>query len=227
MTDPLADAIEPGSASWWADHQARLDRRRPRAGGLTVERVVDEALALVDDAGLDALTVRRLAARLGTSSATLYRHVASVDELLVLLIDRVLGEIALPEAAPVGPAKVMELAVEFRRVLVAHPGVVPALRAAPLLGPNATRSAAFGLVALLEAGFRPEVAVPAYLATIDYILGSVFFDTAGAADRDAHRRRDRVQADRVFDVHADVLGAVSSDAVFRFGVEAMLRGIPD
>jgi AcrR family transcriptional regulator len=54
-----------------------LERRRPRVDGLTIERVVDEALALVDSEGLDALTVRGLAARFDTSSATLYRHVAS------------------------------------------------------------------------------------------------------------------------------------------------------
>ena len=42
------------------------------------------------------------------------------------------------------------------------------------------RSAAYGLTTLLDAGFALEVAVPGYLALVDYVLGSVFFDTAAA-----------------------------------------------
>src|SRR5436853_107267 len=68
-----------------SNRSIRLARRRPRSEGLTIERIIDEALALVDEEGLDALTVRRLATRLDTGSATLYRHVASRTELLVLM----------------------------------------------------------------------------------------------------------------------------------------------
>src|SRR5262249_31076670 len=141
-------------------------------------RILDAALAIVDHEGLEALTVRRLAARFDTSSASLYRHVASRDELLVLLIDEVLGEVHLPGPDLPGRTGVEALALEFRSVLQRHPNVVPALRAAPLLGPNALRGANCGLVLLLDAGHPPEVAIPGYLAMLDYVLGSVFFDMA-------------------------------------------------
>ena len=93
----ISQSHPPGSQAWWEAHEERLGRRRPRQDGLTVERILAEALDLVDREGLDALTVRALAARFDTSSATLYRHVDSRDELLVLLVDHVLGEIKLPE----------------------------------------------------------------------------------------------------------------------------------
>lgn len=222
VVDAPVDA-EPGSARWWAAHLDRLRRRRPRAGGLTVERVADEAIRLVDADGIEALTVRELTARLGTSSATLYRHVASVDELLVLVIDRVLGEIELPAPALGGRERVVRLSLEFRRVLREHPGVVPALRAAPLLGPNAMRCASNGLANLIDAGYAPKVAVPAYLALIDYVLGSVFFDTAGMGARSGVSRRDVAGSE--LERHRAHFEGVSSDQVFRFGLEAFLDGL--
>lgn len=199
---------EPGSSEWWSAHADRLARRRPRAGGLTIERIVDAAVAIIDEEGLEALTVRNLAARFGTSSATLYRHVASVEELRVLVIDRVLGEVRPPDADLAPREKVMALGLELRRVLAAHPEVVPALRAAPLLGPNAQRDAELGFACLLEMGFDERVAVPAYMALVDFVLGGVFFDSASGG----HGRDGR---------HGDLTG----DDVARFGLDVFLTGL--
>lgn len=223
MSGAPVDAIEPGSAPWWDAHTERLRRRRPRAGGLTVERIVDEAIDLMDAEGLDALTVRALTARLGTSSATLYRHVASVEELLVLVIDRVLGDVELPDPDRSGRDRTLQLAAEFRRVLLEHPGVVPALRAAPLLGPNAQRSAENGLANLVDAGYPPEVATQGYLAIIDYILGSVFFDTAGIVDRRPEPRL--AQEPSIFAVQRAAFDGVTSEDVFHFALTALLDGL--
>ena len=71
-----------------------------------------EALALVDAEGMDALTVRALATRLGTGSSTSTRHVASRDELLVLLVDAVLGEVRLPDPELPGRVRVEQLSGE-------------------------------------------------------------------------------------------------------------------
>lgn len=212
MTTVVRVDDAPGGAAWWEAHHERLARRRPRAGGLTVERVVDEAVRLVDDHGLEALTVRRLAASLGTSSATLYRHVASVDELLVLVVDHVIGEIDLPATGTGSRDAVVELAERFRHVLLRHPEVVPTLRAAPLLGPNANEAAQRGLLLLLELGLPVDIAVPGVLSFIDFILGSVFFDTPGAAAR---------QVDSV----VSGMFELPSVDVFRFGVDTFLDGL--
>jgi AcrR family transcriptional regulator len=212
VSEPLIDVAttEPGSAAWWAAHADRLARRRPRTGGLTIERIVEAAVEIIDAHGLEALTVRNLAARFETSSATLYRHVASVEELRVLVIDRVLGEVELPEPSLPAREKVVWLAVELRRVLVAHSEVVPALRAAPLLGPNAQRGAEAGYGCLLEMGFPEEIAVPAYLALIDFVLGSVFFDSATGGHGTTEGGR---------------AAALSGDDVVRFGLDVFLTGL--
>jgi AcrR family transcriptional regulator len=217
---------EPGSVTWWDAHAARLERRRPRAGGLTVEQIVDVALELADTEGYDALTVRNLASRLDTSSATLYRHVASVEELRVLVVDRVLGEIDLADTDDVARERVVRLSVSFRGVLLDHPGVVPALRAAPLLGPNARRSAEAGFGHLLAIGLDPKVAVIAYLALIDFVLGSVYFDTAGAVHRDAGFPQ-MIDPDdpSLFARHYAELTGHGSDEVFLAGLQTFLDGL--
>jgi AcrR family transcriptional regulator len=204
-------AAVPGSAAWWAAHQERTARRRPRADGLTSERIVEAAIRLVDAEGLAALTVRRLADDLGTGSASLYRHVASREELVVLMVDHVIGEVDLPEDHLPGRERVVLLAHELRRVLLGHAQLLPALTAAPLLGPSAVQGSQVGLTSVLDAGYDAEVAVPAVLALIDFVLGTVYFDTSSAG-------RDFAAG------HEDGAAAVP-DEVFAFGLETFLAGL--
>lgn len=207
MGEPDPNEPPVGSLAWWDERAERLRRRRPRVDGLTIERIVATAVDLVDRHGLDTLTMRRLADELSTASASLYRHVASRDELVVLVIDAVIGEVELPSEHVEGREGVEHLAHELRRVLLAHPHLLGALSDFPLVGPNARRGTERALDRLLAAGHRPEVAVPAYLALIDYVLGSVSFD-AGA-------RSGSVGS----------LDAPSSDQVFAFGLSTFLDGL--
>lgn len=224
--------VAAGSARWWRERERRLFRRRPRADGLTIERIIEAALAVVDQDGLEALTVRRIASEFETGSASLYRHFSSREELLVLLVDHVIGDVRLPPARFRGRAKVEWLAVELRRVLMDHPELVSALRAAPLLGPNAMRGAESGLASLIESGYEPDVAVRAYLALVDYVLGTVFFDT-----RESSRRlgRGAASGERIdalpgeafptLRAHQAEFALPSQAEVFSFGLRAFLDGL--
>ena len=185
--------------------------RRPRADGLSSELLIVTALALIDAEGLHALTMRRLAAELSTGSASLYRHVSSRDELLALIVDHVLGAIALPPVELPGRLRVELLAAELRRVLIEHPNLLPALAASPLLGPNATRGAECGLSSMLDAGFGAEPATSAYLAMIDYVLGTVYFDTS--------------RAGRSLPAQIGDVPVPTAAEVFQFGVTTFLEGL--
>lgn len=221
-----------GSLGWWAAREERLRRRRPRADGLTIEMLVEAALGIVDADGLDALTMRRLADELSTGSASLYRHVASRDELVVLVIDHVIGEVALPPEDLAGRARVEWLAHELRRVLLTHPELLGGLTISPLVGPNARRGSQTALQSLLDTGFRPEIAVPAYLALIDYVIGSVSFDLGGRGphhDGSPPARRpshDRGGARHWSATSSDgIMDAPTSNEVFVFGLRAFLDGL--
>src|SRR5258706_15464399 len=96
------------------------DARRAKRQPLDREQVVRAALLLLDEVGLDELTMRRLAERLGVKAASLYRHVRNKDELLALLGDEISSEIPFARAAGSWRNQLTEMAWNVRRGLLAH-----------------------------------------------------------------------------------------------------------
>src|SRR6478672_5502572 len=80
----------PPLTSVWTRPQRRQKEQ------LTRERIVAEAIRLLDEEGLEALSMRSLGQRLGAGATSLYRHVASKDELIELVADEVYGEMEVP-----------------------------------------------------------------------------------------------------------------------------------
>src|SRR5215211_8875628 len=92
---------------------ARSDRRP-----LTQEAIVDAGLELLERDGMVGLSMRKLAQELGTGAASLYWHVRDKEELLSLLLDRIVGEADVPEPDPENwQAQVKELLRAARRLL--------------------------------------------------------------------------------------------------------------
>ncbi|WP_344485958.1 TetR/AcrR family transcriptional regulator C-terminal domain-containing protein [Nonomuraea monospora] len=92
---------------------------------LDKQRIVAEAVALLDAEGLDGVTTRRLAARLGVKSPTLYWHVPNKAALVTAIAEAILEQ-QFPELTPPGPAErwqdwLIGLAERLRRALLAHP----------------------------------------------------------------------------------------------------------
>jgi AcrR family transcriptional regulator len=143
--------------------------RRPQ---LTRERVVEEALAVIAHDGANALTMRRLATRLGVVPGALYNHVRNKQQLHDLLLDGVLAEVDLhldPSLAWTEQLKV--LAHRLRQVLEAHPGVAGILQTRDPLGPNSLALAEAFLSPLQTAGFGDREAGLAFLLLLDYTIG--------------------------------------------------------
>ncbi|MEW9870924.1 TetR family transcriptional regulator [Arthrobacter sp. HS15c] len=93
----------------------------PRRTPLNRARVLEAAVALADEVGLEALSMRRLAEALGVVPMALYKHVANKDELLDGMVDVVIGEIA-PNAASAGWKDAVRLRVlSARQALLRHP----------------------------------------------------------------------------------------------------------
>ncbi len=80
--------------------RARDDRTRRDRTPLTRDAIVEAALKVLDRDGMDALSMRRVAAALGTGPASLYWHVRNKEELLQLLFERLTAELPLPPPAP-------------------------------------------------------------------------------------------------------------------------------
>lgn len=110
--------------------------RRGRPPKVSVDEVVDRAIGLADRDGLDALTMRALAADLGVGVMSLYGYVASRDDLVVLMVDQVVGRTTLPPMAGDVRARltlVAEVELAERR---AHPWLHDVLGVRAWLGPN-------------------------------------------------------------------------------------------
>src|SRR5262249_35152076 len=111
MSSPADELPEPP----WSSLQ------RPRRRRLTREGITEAALALVDEEGLDALSMRNVAKRLDVQASALYGHVSGKQELIQLMLDRVALEIELPEPDPEHwEEQVKEFARAARRALGAH-----------------------------------------------------------------------------------------------------------
>jgi TetR/AcrR family transcriptional regulator, tetracycline repressor protein len=100
------------------------------------QRIVEEAVALLDAEGLDGVTTRKLAARLGVQSPTLYWHLPNKAALVTALAEAILEQ-EFPELAPPGPEERWQdwlgaLAERLRRALLAHPDGARVLSAAQL-----------------------------------------------------------------------------------------------
>ena len=94
---------------------------------------------MLDAEGIEALSMRKLGARLNAGATSLYRHVATKDELMELAVDEVFAEMAIPPAdSPDWRAAVAEAARSFRATALRHPWLASVLGQAGLayLGPN-------------------------------------------------------------------------------------------
>jgi AcrR family transcriptional regulator len=79
---------------------SRRPKASPRRTGLSVEAVVEAAIAVLDEAGVAGLSMRRVADQLGTGAASLYAYVSGREELLELVFDELIGRVPLPEPDP-------------------------------------------------------------------------------------------------------------------------------
>ena len=160
---------------WFNAPMADEDRRRPP---LSRERVVGEALAVIAEEGVQALTMRALAARLGVVPGALYRHVRNKEQLQDLVLDGVLAEVDYHleldlelDQPPPWTEQLKVLAHRLRAVLEDHPGVAGILKTRDPLGPHSLALAEAFLGPLQAAGFGDREAGLAFFLLLDYTVG--------------------------------------------------------
>ena len=145
---------------------AKRGRRKP----LNREHVLRAAVALADEAGIEALSMRRLGQELGVEAMSLYNHVANKDDLLNGITDLVLREIELPSDVD-WKAALRRSAVSAHEVLRRHPWACNLALSPDRVVPVSVRRADWMLRTLREAGFPPEITYHAFHALDAHILG--------------------------------------------------------
>jgi AcrR family transcriptional regulator len=139
-----------------------------------VGRIVTTALQIVDADGAEALSMRTLAQRLDSGTATLYRHFSGRADLIAHVVDLVSGSVEVDDAqlrAMPWPQACKAVARSMFEALRRHPNVAPLLAEAVPIGPNAMAARERLIALLLDNGFPPALAARSYATLARYILG--------------------------------------------------------
>ncbi|GAA4620242.1 TetR/AcrR family transcriptional regulator [Saccharopolyspora hordei] len=218
--------------------QQRAARQRSVKQPLSLELIVRTALELLDAEGLDAVSMRKVAQRLGTGAASLYAHVRNKDELHELVLDLVIGEIALPEPDPEKwQDQLKELVRQQVAVLSAHPGIAQVVMRTPApTGPNALRVSEAMLAILRSAGMPDRVVAFAVDVLALYGTAVALERTADFGLSDDERRERLAQVEQYFGALPPerfptitallpALVSGSDDERFEFGLDLLVRGL--
>lgn len=211
------------------DSSPEAPRRRPP---LTREAIAGAALALIDEHGIEGLSMRRLGARLGVEAMALYRHVDGRGGVLEAVADLLLAEIG-EEPAPSGDWRevLSRFARRYRRVVLAHANAAALLSGRRERSYLVSRDSAEAVLAhLVECGFSPEDAIRAVRLVARAVMGFSLDERPALGGGD----RDRDPAD---DLPADgypLLRGLLADLrrpdrgdedLFEFGLAVMLDGL--
>jgi len=197
---------------------------------LPQKKIIDTAIQIIDRDGADALSFRSLANRLGSSTATLYRHVANKTELINLVFDQILGEAQLDrielqrlpwdEACRRTTARVFHALSGHGRTAALLAEVVPT-------GPNAMAAREDLMNVLTAAGFEPLQAARIVATLGHYALGFAI-QTPTIAGTDAAKVPGLSQPDPTdYPVTASVADHLPLPLAeeFAFGLDLLIDGL--
>jgi AcrR family transcriptional regulator len=212
--------------------------------GLTVDRIVAAAISLTDAEGLAALSMRKVAERLGVGAMSLYTYVPGKAELLDLMLDVVYGELSRTPVDGGWRARLEHVARENLGLARRHPWILQVATTRPGLGPNLLAKYDYELGALDGIGLR-DVEIDTLLsAVLAYVHGAAraVVDAEQATDRTGQTDEQWWEAkapllEKVFDADrfplaarvgaaaGEAYGAGDPAASFDFGLQRLLDGI--
>jgi len=141
--------------------------------------ILDAAMLLADESGLEAVTMHAVAQRLNVTAMALYRHVDGKQTLLDGLVERLLTSYPLPPADAPWPARLTAIADAVRSTAKRHPAVFPLLLTRPAVTPAARVTRDAVQAALREAGLAQAAAARAERLISTAVLGFAASEAAG------------------------------------------------
>ncbi|MQA02314.1 MAG: TetR family transcriptional regulator [Streptosporangiales bacterium] len=156
---------------------------RPRR--LSREVILDAGLRIVDEAGIEALTMRRLAADLQVNPMSIYHHLPGKAAVLAGLVERVYAQLRVdvpPDGTP-WQDQVRAAAQAYRRILRAHPNLALQIISDPAAVAESLAVAGEPLyAALAQAGLPPRAVVDAANTVVDFVHGFLLGETRSGGE---------------------------------------------
>ncbi|MET8543980.1 helix-turn-helix domain-containing protein [Kitasatospora sp. NPDC004799] len=199
------------------------------------EEVVRTARRIVDEEGVERLTMRRLATEVGSTPMALYHHVRDKEELLVLLLDDHAARTLRPTGLPAEPReRVLAAAAAIHEALAACPWIVEVLAGDSLLSAHSLWFVEQIVDGLVGCGLTPERAVQGYRAIWYYTAGELMVRATAARrraadDRPTHRQQvfadlDPERLPRLAGL-ADRWSSLTAQDTYRDGLDALVDGL--
>ncbi|MEU7001424.1 TetR/AcrR family transcriptional regulator [Nonomuraea sp. NPDC046570] len=191
----------------------RTSERPSRKGkpDLGVDRIVRAAIDVADAEGLAALSMRRVAERLGVGTMSLYTYIPGKAELLDVMLDTVYGETARPEHVPGGWRARLELiARENWALYLRHPWLLQVAVSRPVLGPNVTAKYEYELSAIDGIGLT-DVEMDSVLTLI---TGFVHGTARGAVEASEAEQQTGMTDVQWWAAHAPFLSRIADSTRF-------------
>lgn len=223
------DALEAGAPS------------RPY-GSLSRDEVVEVALRIIDEDGLEGLSMRRLGAALGVNPMRIYRHFASRDELLAAVADKVARQ--LMEVPHLDLYRPLDLLVaqtlHLRDVLLQHPRLAPIIASRPLVQENSVSSMRGVIILMRIAGVRDERIESVATACSSFALGYTLYEIAQQSGRralgeendlaDRRAKAETIRAESGDDPDIEMMLAARlrddwTERQFLFSLHALMEGL--
>jgi AcrR family transcriptional regulator len=211
------------------------DQKTTTRTPLSSARVVQAALALADQDGLEAFSMRGLAQDLGVVPMALYKHVANKEELLDAMVDIVFGEIELPAAELDWRSAMRRRAISAREVLRRHSWAIGMMESRRP-GPANLRNHDAVMGCLRTAGFSFKLAIHAYSLQDAYIYGfalqekDLALKAPDSAGKAARKRAETIDAPErypyLLEIASKLQAAGYDTAVeFAWGLDLILDGL--
>ena len=143
------------------------------------QEILEAALAIADERGLPAVTMRAVAERVGVTSMALYPHIGDKEGLLDGMLGQLLGKLPLPDPTENWRTRLTELARAVRTLTKEHPGATSLVFARPSVTPDAVRVVDVIYQTLLDAGVPPPEVPRIERLVTTTILGYAVSETNG------------------------------------------------
>ena len=198
------------------------------------QQVLAAAMALADEEGLAAVSMRRLGERLGVEAMSLYNHVANKEDIMDGIADAVLDSIELPSDCADWKDAMRRRAASLRTVLSQHPWAAALAGTRSRPGPVTLRYADWVLGCLRRAGFSPDMVSRAFWVLDSYIYGFVSQEatlaSAGpAAEEQGEYTRSQPVEEYPYLIEASKTYAAGPgwdfDEEFAFGLDMILEAL--
>jgi TetR/AcrR family transcriptional regulator, tetracycline repressor protein len=200
---------------------------------LSRERIIEAALGIIDDEGVDALSMRRLAAALGVQAMSLYNHVTGKADVFDGITEFITTDMQLPRRTEGGwEDGIRSVAYGFRQASLRHPRACELVLTRQLSSPGALPVINCSLAVLLDHGFDEAAAVHALRLLIAFQVGSLLREfhspcfkgeeESAVRERKAHLERSGLPAVARL---APMLAVIDHEAEFTFGVELLIDAL--